>query len=88
MRRACNKSLRYVMHLFADKSRAQCSWAATYYEALRKRGKTHAQALRCLGQRWLKIIWKMWQTHTPYNAELHLKNQLEHGSWVLQVNPI
>jgi hypothetical protein len=35
----------------------------------------------------MKIIWKMWRTHTPYDAELHMKNQLAHGSWVLQLNP-
>lgn len=87
LRRACNKNLRHAMHLFADKSRAQCVWAATYYDSLRLRGKNHAQTLRCLGQRWLKIIWKMWQTGTRYNAELHMKNQLAHGSWVLQHNP-
>ena len=40
LRRACNKSLRHAMHLFADKSRAQCSWAATYYDTLRERGKS------------------------------------------------
>jgi len=87
MRHACNRNLRYTMHLFADKSRAQCAWAATYYEALRTRGKSHAQALRNLGQRWLKIIWKMWQSNTRYDAEVHLKNQLAHGSWVLQAKP-
>ena len=41
--------------------------------------------LRCLGQRWLKIIWKMWQTGTSYDAALHMRNQLTHGSWVLQI---
>ena len=85
MRRPCNKNLRHAMHLFADKSRKQSAWAASYYEGLRERGKTHAQALRCLGQRWLKIIWKMWQTQTPYDAELHMKNQIAHGSWVLKL---
>lgn len=85
LRRACNRALRHTMHLFADKSREQSNWAGTYYESLRQRGKSHAQALRCLGQRWLKIIWKMWQTRQPYDAELHLRNQLAHGSWVLQV---
>ena len=85
LRRACNKNLRHAMHLFADKSRAQCAWAATYYDTLRARGQSHAQALRCLGQRWLKIIWKMWQTRTAYDGDLHLQNQLAHGSWVLQI---
>jgi len=85
LRRRCNKMLRQTMHFLAHNSRAKCSWADTYYNALRERGKTDAQALRCLGQRWLKIIWKMWQTRTAYDPELHMKNQLAHGSWVLKL---
>ena len=50
-------------------------------------GKNHATALRCLGQRWMKILWKMWQTNTPYDEALHLKNQTRHGSWVLKLLP-
>ena len=81
----CNKALRHTVYLWADLSRHACPWADTYYRSLRKRGKSHACALRCLGQRWLKILWKMWQTRTCYNAELHQQNQLRHGSWVLQL---
>jgi len=40
-----------------------------------------------VAQRWLKILWKMWQTHTPYDPEYHARNQQRHGSWVLQLNP-
>jgi transposase len=87
IRRACNRSLRHAMHLFAQRSTEQCAWAKIYYDSLRAKGKSHAQALRCLGQRWIKIIWKMWQTRTCYNAELHMKNQIAHGSWVLQITP-
>ena len=85
LRRACHKNLRHAMPLFADKSRSQCAWAAKYYDTLRERGKSHARALRSLGQRWLKIIWKMWPTRTSYDADLHLKNQLAHGSRVLKL---
>ena len=87
IRHRCNKMLRQTMHHFARLSRAQCPWAAHYYDALRERGKTDAQALRSLGQRWLKIIWKMWQTRTCYDPEHHLRNQLAHGSWVLAFQP-
>jgi len=66
LRRQCNKSLRNAVHLWADLSREFSPWAATYYTALRAKGKSHACALRALGQRWLKIVWKMWQTRTPY----------------------
>jgi transposase len=85
LRRQCNPVLRHTLHLWANRSRSSCPWADTYYQTLRKRGKSHACALRCLGQRWLKILWKMWQTRTCYDAELHQQNQLRHGSWVLKL---
>ena len=87
MRRACNLHLRHTMHLFSDLSRGQCAWASVYYEQVKARGKTHAQTLRALGQRWLKIIYRMWQSRTRYNADMHTQNQLRHGSWVLQIKP-
>jgi transposase len=85
LRRHCNKALRHAVHLWANLSRQSCAWAAVYYNQLRGRGKSHASALRCLGQRWLKILWKMWQSRTRYDAELHARNQLKHGSWLLKV---
>jgi transposase len=86
LRRQCNKSLRNAVHFWANLNRDGCPWAATYYAALRAKGKSHACALRALGQRWLKVLWKMWQTRTVYDADLHARNQLKHGSWVLQLN--
>ncbi|HVW49809.1 MAG TPA: IS110 family transposase [Trinickia sp.] len=83
IRWACNDSLRATIHLWADHSRHKCAWAEVYYQSHRQAGQSHACALRCLGQRWLKIIWAMWQTRTPYNESLHARNQLRHGSWVL-----
>jgi transposase len=85
LRRHCNKPLRHTVHLWANLSRQSCAWAGVYYDQLRQRGKSHACALRCLGQRWLKILWKMWQTHAAYDPELHARNQLKHGSWVLKI---
>ena len=81
----CNKALRRTVHLWANESRQSSAWAAVYYEQLRERGQSHARALRCLGQRWLKILWKMWQTSTAYDPDLHTRNQLKHGSWILKI---
>jgi len=85
VRRQCSKVLRQIIHLWADCARHAAPWIQTYYEKKRQEGKSHACALRCVGQRLLKILWKMIQTRTPYNADLHTKNQLAHGSWVLQL---
>jgi transposase len=80
---ACQRVLRHTVHLWAHLSRKKCPWADAYYRQKRQEGKTHACALRCLGQRWLKILWKMWQTGTRYDPELHQRNQVRHGSWVI-----
>ena len=82
-RRACNKHFRAAVHLWANLSRSKCVWAQTYYRQKRQEGKSHACVLRCLGQRWLKILWKMRQTNRPYDEGLHMRNQTLHGSWVI-----
>ncbi len=83
-----NKVLRQTVHLWAGLSLQACPWAQAYYEKKRAEGKSYACALRCLAQRWLKILWKMWQTGTRYDAELHQRNQVKHGSWVIALRPV
>ena len=82
LRRQCNRFLQNTVHLWADISRRRSKWAAIYYRAHRKNGKSHACAIRCLGQRWLKIVSAMLRSQTPYDPELHARNQVRHGSWV------
>jgi hypothetical protein len=74
--------------LWTSNSRRKCGWASIYYQHKRAEGKSHACALRCLAQRWLKIIGKMQSTHRPHDAGLHQQNQLKHGSWVLTLHPV
>jgi len=85
---ACNKHLRHAVHLFSEHSITRCTWAEIYYKAHRAKDHSHARTLRCLGQRWLKIIHKMWMDRTPYNPELHHLNQIKHGSWVFELKTV
>lgn len=85
IRWACDKFLRHTVHLWADCFRKATAWGQTYYEKKRHQGMSHACALRCLGQRLLKIVFKMITDKKPYDAELHARNQQKHGSWVLQL---
>jgi hypothetical protein len=82
---ACDKHLRHAIHLFAEQSLSRCAWADIYYQHHRQKDQSHANAVRRLGHRWLKIIHKMWIDRTPYNAEFHHRNQLQHGSWIFQL---
>lgn len=80
LRRACNKHLRATVHLWADLSRSACAWAQAYYERHRDRGQSHACALRCLGQRWLKILWTMWQRRTSYDDDRRSADRQRFGA--------
>jgi transposase len=82
-RRACNKVLRATVHLWADESRRTCAWAEAYCQQKKRQGHSHATALRCLGQRWLKIVWRMWQNRTSYDEALHMRSLANSGSWVI-----
>jgi len=85
IRWSCDKFLRHTVHLWADCFRKASAWGQAYYQKKRQEGMSHACALRCLGQRLLKILFRMLKDKTPYDAELHALNQQKHGSWVLKL---
>jgi transposase len=71
-RRACNHRLRQALICFADNSRHASAWAHNIYTAARARGCDHPHAARILARAWLRVIWRAWFQHKPYDAELHL----------------
>jgi transposase len=85
IRWSCDKFMRHTVHLWADCFRKASAWGQAYYLQKREEGMSHACALRCLGQRLLKILFRMLKDKTPYDAELHARNQQKHGSWVLKL---
>jgi transposase len=68
---ACNHRLRIAITLLADNSRRGSPWAAQIYEAARARGCRHPHAIRVLARAWVRVLWKMWTTHTPYDIRYH-----------------
>ena len=75
-RKACDHDFRRIAQQFAIESVKQSVWAATYWQEAYDRCHSKSQAYRCLANRWLAIIWKMWQTRKPYDEEYHLKQRL------------
>jgi len=71
---ACNKHLRQAIWRLAFQSLRYCEWAKHYYQQCRARGHRHNQAIRALGAKWLKIIFRMWQHQVPYDEQYHLAN--------------
>lgn len=81
MRMACIKPLRNAFHQFAWET-TQCEeWAKAYYKRKRQEEKniTQAGALRKLANHWVRIIYAMWMTRTPYDASIFLAAKQAHG---------
>lgn len=68
---ACNKRLRRALTCFADNSRHASPWAADVYQRARARGCTHPHATRIVARAWVRVLWRCWQTRTPYDPALH-----------------
>jgi len=74
---ATSTFLRQTFHEFAQHSLPHCPWAATFYAHQRRRGKTHHAAVRALAFKWIRIIWRCWQDHQPYDNARY-ERALEH----------
>jgi transposase len=68
---ACNKRLRKAITCFADNSRHESPWAAKVYAEAIARGHDHPHAVRVLARAWIRVIYRCWNTNTPYDATKH-----------------
>ena len=69
---ACNHRLRRAITTLADNSRHANAWAHNIYAAARARGCDHPHAVRILARAWLRVTWRAWVDHRPYDPQLHL----------------
>jgi transposase len=79
----CPKFLRQSFHEYAGESINHSFWAKAYYMSQRARSKSHQAAVRALAFKWIRIIYKCWQTRTPYSEVRHLESLRKKGSPLL-----
>jgi transposase len=77
-RKACDRDFRRIAQQFAMASISQSSWARAYWHEIRPRCNSDAHAYRCLANRWLAIIWKLWHTRQPYDEAYHIRQRAQH----------
>lgn len=82
-RLACPKFIRQTFHEFADRSRRWCGWAKAYYQLQRDRGKQHHAALRALAYKWIRILFRCWKDHKPYQEDIYIRSLAKHQSQLL-----
>ncbi len=72
-RLACPKFLRQSFHEFATHSIARSLWARAYYQLQRERGNGHHAAVRALAYKWIRILFRCWQSRQPYDENIYLR---------------
>jgi transposase len=79
-RLACPKFVKQTFHEFADQSIRFSTWARAYYDQQRARGNDHHAALRALAYKWIRILFRCWQTRRPYDEQTYIAALRRRGS--------
>ena len=74
------KFLRQTFVEWARCSVSASAWAGAYYRQQQKKGKRSWTIYRALAFKWIRILWKCWQTRTPYNEAWYLQQLILRGS--------
>jgi transposase len=69
---ACPKFLRQTFHEYAALSIQRCAWARAFYDQQKAKGKRHAAAVRSLAFKWIRILFRCWQSRQAYQDELYV----------------
>jgi transposase len=82
-RMQCPRFLRQTFVEWAAASIPRSFWAGAYYRSRRDQGCTHQAALRALAFKWIRILYRCWQTRTPYDESTYLNALKRRGSPLL-----
>lgn len=85
-RLACPTFVKQTFHEFADQSIRFSTWARAYYDQQRRRGNAHHAALRALAYKWIRILFRCWKDHTPYDDATYTAALRRHGSPLVTQN--
>lgn len=77
---ACSKFMKQTFHEYAGLSITKCRWAKAYYDRQIEDGNTAQMAKRALAYKWMRIIFKLWQTNTPYDDAKYNQRLKDTGS--------
>lgn len=74
-RQGCDRKFRQIVQQWSRHSLTTSVWANAYWQQIRPRCDSDNHAYRCLGNRWLAIAWKLWQTRQTYDETYHLRQR-------------
>ena len=79
----CPTFLRQTFVEWAAQTINKSFWAGIYYRQQRDKGCSYQAAVRALAFKWIRIIYRCWQSKTPYNEAAYLNALKRRGSPLL-----
>jgi len=79
----CPTFLRQTFVEWAAQTINKSFWAGAFYRQQRDKGSSHQAAVRALAFKWLRILYRCWQTRTPYDESTYLNALKQRGSPLL-----
>jgi len=76
----CPKFFRQSFVEYAGESIRHSQWARAFYLSQKAKGKSHQAAVRALAYKWIRVIWKCWQTRTKYDEARYVECLRRKGS--------
>jgi transposase len=76
----CPKFLRQTFVEWAGESIKFSFWARAYYQQQRDKGASYQAAVRALAFKWIRIVFRCWQSGTPYDESVYLTALQRRGS--------
>ena len=80
----CPKFLRQTFVEWAAQTINKSFWAGAYYRQQREKGASYQAAVRALAFKWIRILYRCWQTRTPYDESKYLEALRRRGSPLLK----
>ncbi len=80
----CSTFQRQTFVEWAGQTINKSYWAGAYYRQQRAKRCAHQAALRGLAFKWIRILYRCWETRTPYDEALYLKALERRGSPLLK----
>jgi len=79
----CPTFLRQTFVEWAAQTVNKSFWAGAYYRQQKAKGCSHRVAVRALAFKWIRILYRCWQSRTPYDELVYLDALRRRGSPLL-----
>lgn len=80
----CPTFLRQTVVEWAAQTINKSYWAGAFYRQQREKGCPRQTAIRALAFKWMRILFRCWQTRTPYDESRYLNALRRRGSPLLK----